>query len=214
MAYYGGGDEHDARYYGHAGQEYNQLNASTYSVDAGGHYDDGRGHSPFAGAPLNTTISGGHGDLYDDGERSPLAANAQHPAGAGAGIGYPPAGQQQQHQGQQHSMHPTFIQQQQPSFLKQEPYGYGGASNEYLPPAGFYPNRAESNYSRADSDAEWQRRARMPTRGKTTKIKLKQGNFVHEYPVPNPIRNSVEAKWMAMCESLGLRLVCNGSSLC
>jgi chitin synthase len=182
MAQYGGNGYYDSQQqpqhdpYG-AGRVnnggYGQLDmagASTYSVNQAGQQQ----HAHFADpSQVNLHDTSYH---YDDGERSPLTANAAHPAGA-----YPPI-------------------HHQPSFLKADPYGAPGGPNDhdFLPPAGF-SDRPQYG-SRANSDAEWQKRARMPTRGKTTKIKLKQGNFVHEYPVPSPIRNSVEAKWMAMCE--------------
>ena len=190
MAHYGGAGQYYDRqqqqqqgYGGPYGRPGDVNGASTYSVNNDGllahHADD---HGQHAGDP-------GMADMYDDGERSPLTANAQYPAG------YPPHFD--------HGLH------SQASFLGKDPYMHEGnglaQSMGYLPPAGFNdagfarPGYSTQN-SRTDSDVEWQRRARMPTRGKTTKIKLKQGNFIHEYPVPSPIRNSVEAKWMTMCE--------------
>lgn len=148
------------------------------------HFIDDHDHDQQIGAD-------GIVDMYDEGERSPLTANAQYPAG------YPP------------------IVHSQPTFLGKDPYyhgysnGNGGTqSMDYLPPAGFNTPGTRPDgrpgfshqTSRAESDIEWQKRARMPTRGKTTKVKLRQGNFIHEYPVPSPIRNSVEAKWMTMGE--------------
>jgi len=176
MAQYGGNgyydsnqqQQHDPYGGGRNNGGYGQLDmaaASTYSVNQGGQQ-----HAHFADpSQVNLHDTSYH---YDDGERSPLAANAAHPAGA-----YPPI-------------------HHQPSFLKADPYGPPPNDHDFMPPAGF-SDRPQYG-SRANSDAEWQRRARMPTRGKTTKIKLKQGHFVHEYPVPSPIKNSVEAKWMAM----------------
>lgn len=139
-------------------------------------------------------------EMYEDGEHSPLTANAAAPAGR-----YPP--QMQQHQLSALGQHPSF-NASQASFLKEDPYSMSHhQSTDYLPPAGFSASTDGRPYngrqSSTNSDAEWQRRARMPTRGKTMKVKLgKQGNFVHDYPVPGPIRNSVEAKWLAMGELL------------
>jgi hypothetical protein len=158
------------------------------------------GNTPSTYAPGHEHIVGGGGyvDMYEDGERSPLTANAQHIAG------YPPSMMSastttlnhQPSQGYQ-NIHPGAST---PGFLKHDPYGpqddYGTS-----PHVGFSRPSYPARTSTADSEAEWQKRARMPTRGKTTKVKLtKQGNFVHEYPVPNPIVNSVEAKWRASCE--------------
>lgn len=179
--------------------------ASSYSVNAPSVYAPGHEQMVSGGG------DGGGYDMYDDGERSPLTANAQPLAGTG----YPPsmmgastASLHHQnsmngsnHGGQYQNIHPGAST---PGFLKHDPYGYSGNDNGYdnlAPHVGFtrpsYPGRHDT----ADSEADWQKRARMPTRGKTTKVKLtKQGNFVHEYPVPNPIINSVEAKWRAMCE--------------
>lgn len=168
--------------------------ASSYSVNAPSYAP---GHEQL--------ISGGY-DMYDDGERSPLTANAQPLAG------YPPSmmgastaslhhSNSNNNHGQAYSnIHPGAST---PAFLNHDPYGNNEDYSANAPHVGFsrpaYPGRA----STVDSEVEWQKRARMPTRGKTTKVKLgKQGNFIHEYPVPNPIINSVEAKWRAMCESL------------
>jgi hypothetical protein len=129
-----------------------------------------------------------------------LTANA-HPF-----AGYPPS------IGNGGAVHPATngynhpdLNASQASFLGKDPYqhptGYEIPQDYPLvPPAGFTTSIRPNYSGRADSDAEWQRRARMPTRGKTTRIKLtNEGNFSHDYPVPGPVRNSVEAKWMAMC---------------
>lgn len=122
---------------------------------------------------------------YDDGEKSPLTAHAQPMAGGGF---YPP-----QQQGYNNSN----------SYLDKDPYAASQNDlNNYMPAAGFarpgFGGR-NSSYSEAPSDVEWQKRARMPTRGKTVKVPLtSEGNFIMEHPVPNPVRNAVEAKWMAM----------------
>lgn len=192
-------------------------NASTYSFNAAG--TPGAFHDPYNhynhNHPSSVDVSGTYGS-YEDGERSPLTAHAA-----------PLAGQQQQQQGYQQQSYPPApssapspfrpydpASQQQhpsphhhPSFLKHDPYGYSHPSSMMdssynLPPAGFSAAAASARppSSRADSELDWQRRARMPTRGKTMKVKLTQGNFVNDYPVPNPIKNSVEAKWLAGCE--------------
>ncbi|KAH9811369.1 family 2 glycosyltransferase [Melampsora americana] len=57
---------------------------------------------------------------------------------------------------------------------------------------------ADSQYSsatnlyRSQTSAEaWGKRQRInPNRAKTIKVKLQQGNFVHEYPVPTPVLNA------------------------
>ncbi|MBW0460743.1 hypothetical protein O181_000458 [Austropuccinia psidii MF-1] len=46
------------------------------------------------------------------------------------------------------------------------------------------------------SEDDWRRRARPVQRGITRKIKLTQGNFINDYPVPKAISNSVEAKYL------------------
>ena len=172
-------------------------NASTYSVN--------NGSTP--GFDLSAGQGGagmGYHDMYDDGERSPLTANAQGFAG------YPPS----HGGGGGPNSHPGMMNASQPSLLAKDPYNVNGQhGNGYeipqdyplVPPAGFGAMRPSYSPSgRADSDVEWQKRARMPTRGKTTRIKLtNEGNFIHEYPVPGPVRNSVEAKWMAMCAWIG-----------
>ena len=169
-------------------------NPSTYSVNTAGG-GNGHGHAMGMG---HGDVTSSYADMYDDGERSPLTANAQNFAG------YPPV---DHNQGQGGFVHPgAGSLASQPSYLSKDPYGAGGyasTTQDSLPPAGFAgarPGGLEHRASSANSDAEWQRRARMPTRGKTTKIKLTtQGTLSHDYPVPGPIKNSVEAKWLAMC---------------
>lgn len=195
--------QYDDHYYQHAGP-YGAVdaNASSYSV------------VNASGLDLSAGQRGGHqqdqqhfADMYDDGERSPLTAHAQPFAG------YPPASNGGGGNNAGYNHHPD-VNASQPSFMAKDPYGnasgHGGPATGYEIPQDYplvpHPNSMmRPNYSMssgsADSDVEWQRRARMPTRGKTTRIKLTtQGNFIHEYPVPGPIRNSVEAKWMAMCK--------------
>lgn len=170
-------------------------NPSTYSVNTAGGGGNGHGHAMGMG---HGDVTSSYADMYDDGERSPLTANAQNFAG------YPPV---DHNQGQGGYVHPgAGSLPSQPSYLSKDPYGAGGyasTTQDYLPPAGFAgarPGGLQHRASSANSDAEWQKRARMPTRGKTTKIKLTtQGTLSHDYPVPGPIKNSVEAKWLAMC---------------
>lgn len=58
-------------------------------------------------------------------------------------------------------------------------------------------------YSRTDSilststsgiDSAWRRRQTIK-RGKTRKVKLTNGNFVAEYPVPTAVFTAMEGKW-------------------
>lgn len=65
-------------------------------------------------------------------------------------------------------------------------------------------------YSLAGSestDAAWARRQTI-RRGKTKKIKLTNGNFVNEYPVPDPIVDAVEEKYRSTSTSLPI-YTCN-----
>ncbi|TFK43571.1 glycosyltransferase family 2 protein [Crucibulum laeve] len=45
-------------------------------------------------------------------------------------------------------------------------------------------------------DSAWRRRQTIK-RGVTRKVKLTQGNFIAEYPVPTPVYSAIEAKWSA-----------------
>ncbi|KAI9626359.1 hypothetical protein KEM48_010418 [Puccinia striiformis f. sp. tritici PST-130] len=46
------------------------------------------------------------------------------------------------------------------------------------------------------SDDDWRRRARPVQRGITRRVKLTQGNFINDYPVPKAISNSIEQKYI------------------
>ena len=48
--------------------------------------------------------------------------------------------------------------------------------------------------SSGNSDMAWQRRQTIK-RGLTRKVKLVQGHFINEYPVPTPVLNAIEPKW-------------------
>jgi len=45
-------------------------------------------------------------------------------------------------------------------------------------------------------DSAWRRRQTIK-RGVTRKVKLTQGNFIAEYPVPTPVFSAVEARYTA-----------------
>ncbi|KZP32897.1 glycosyltransferase family 2 protein [Athelia psychrophila] len=72
-------------------------------------------------------------------------------------------------------------------------------------PGGFYPPSANPNdpylrpLSAASSvsngvDTAWRRRQTIK-RGVTRKVKLTNGNFIAEYPVPTPVHSAIEAKY-------------------
>ncbi|KAF7968640.1 hypothetical protein HWV62_29819, partial [Athelia sp. TMB] len=74
-------------------------------------------------------------------------------------------------------------------------------------PGGFYPPSANPNaygdpYARPLSaasstngvDTAWRRRQTIK-RGVTKKVKLTNGNFITEYPVPTPVQSAIEAKY-------------------
>lgn len=46
------------------------------------------------------------------------------------------------------------------------------------------------------SEDDWRRRARPVQRGITKRVKLTQGNFINDYPVPKAIINSIESKYL------------------
>lgn len=58
------------------------------------------------------------------------------------------------------------------------------------------PPRPASTVSSTSTDGAWRRRQTIK-RGVTRKVKLTQGNFINEYPVPSAIVNAVEPKWAA-----------------
>ena len=43
-------------------------------------------------------------------------------------------------------------------------------------------------------ESAWRRRQTIK-RGVTRKVKLTQGNFIAEYPVPTPVHTAIEPKW-------------------
>lgn len=43
-------------------------------------------------------------------------------------------------------------------------------------------------------DTAWRRRQTIK-RGVTKKVKLTNGNFITEYPVPTPVYSAIESKW-------------------
>ena len=45
-------------------------------------------------------------------------------------------------------------------------------------------------------DTAWRRRQTIK-RGVTRKVKLTNGNFITEYPVPTPVHSAIEAKYAA-----------------
>ncbi|GJJ07586.1 Chitin synthase, class 7 [Clathrus columnatus] len=58
------------------------------------------------------------------------------------------------------------------------------------------PQRPPSTVSSVSTDGAWRRRQTIK-RGVTRKVKLTNGNFISEYPVPSAILNAVEPKWAA-----------------
>jgi chitin synthase len=62
-----------------------------------------------------------------------------------------------------------------------------------------YSGRPASVFSTSTNPVEsaWRRRQTIK-RGVTRKVKLTNGNFIAEYPVPTPIHNAVEAKWKSV----------------
>lgn len=59
-----------------------------------------------------------------------------------------------------------------------------------------YGNRPMSVVSDVSGGVEsaWRRRQTIK-RGVTRKVKLTNGNFIAEYPVPTPVFSAIEAKW-------------------
>jgi chitin synthase len=59
-------------------------------------------------------------------------------------------------------------------------------------------SRPESVLSTSTTGVEsaWRRRQTIK-RGVTRKVKLTQGNFISEYPVPTPVYSAIEEKWSA-----------------
>lgn len=43
-------------------------------------------------------------------------------------------------------------------------------------------------------ESAWRHRQTIK-RGVTRKVKLTNGNFIAEYPVPTPVHSAIEAKW-------------------
>lgn len=116
---------------------------------------------------------------------------------------------------------PTY--QDEKASLTQHPVPMAGAAypGDYYPPTGGpgYPPSGTPGYppgmpgfppptsfsggmptpggaSSMVSDDDWRRRARPVQRGITRRVKLTQGNFINDYPVPKAISNSVESKYL------------------
>ncbi|KII94830.1 glycosyltransferase family 2 protein [Plicaturopsis crispa FD-325 SS-3] len=73
----------------------------------------------------------------------------------------------------------------------------------FYPPGPVDPGAYGDPYARPQSavssvsngvDTAWRRRQTIK-RGVTRKVKLTNGNFITEYPVPTPIHSAIEAKW-------------------
>ncbi|KAI0032864.1 chitin synthase [Vararia minispora EC-137] len=75
-------------------------------------------------------------------------------------------------------------------------------SDRYYPPPepseaetfGVRPRSRRKN-GREGQESAWRRRQTIK-RGVTKKVKLTKGNFINEYPVPSPVYNAVEPKWL------------------
>ncbi|KIL70098.1 glycosyltransferase family 2 protein [Amanita muscaria Koide BX008] len=89
-------------------------------------------------------------------------------------------------------------------FVEKQPLNQGGG---FYPPAPFNPDvygepymqsRPASVASTTTNGAEtaWRRRQTIK-RGVTRKVKLTQGNFIAEYPVPTPVVSAIESKYTA-----------------
>jgi len=65
----------------------------------------------------------------------------------------------------------------------------------YGDPYGDRPASVVSNSTNGVESA-WRRRQTIK-RGVTRKVKLTQGNFITEYPVPTPVLSAIEAKYTA-----------------
>ncbi|WVQ82321.1 hypothetical protein IAT38_004449 [Cryptococcus sp. DSM 104549] len=76
------------------------------------------------------------------------------------------------------------------TFLTSDPYLSGGPSLSHAP-------SLASVGTAVSAGAEFIRRQTVARRGATTKkVKLTQGNFIVDYPVPGPVSSAVEAKWL------------------
>lgn len=71
-------------------------------------------------------------------------------------------------------------------------YHQNSQNRLHYPPHQGYGQRSPSI---AASEDDWRRRARPIQRGITRRVKLTQGNFINDYPVPKAISNSVEQKY-------------------
>ncbi|KAG0150823.1 hypothetical protein CROQUDRAFT_37815 [Cronartium quercuum f. sp. fusiforme G11] len=78
------------------------------------------------------------------------------------------------------------------------PANYYNGHPHQNPQPGYPPHRAYSQgtQSIAASEDDWRRRARPIQRGITRRVKLTQGNFINDYPVPKAISNSIEKKYL------------------
>ncbi|KAG6854754.1 hypothetical protein C0991_001181 [Blastosporella zonata] len=79
---------------------------------------------------------------------------------------------------------------------------FGGG---FYPPAPLDPNTLGDPYAdgrplsvasnvTGGAEGAWRRRQTIK-RGVTRKVKLTNGNFIAEYPVPTPVHSAIEAKW-------------------
>jgi chitin synthase len=87
--------------------------------------------------------------------------------------------------------------------LEKEPLTGGNVAGGFYPPGPIDPNQYGDPYARpfsvaSDSssgvDTAWRRRQTI-RRGVKKTVKLTNGNFITEYPVPTPVYSAVEAKW-------------------
>ncbi|KAF8231892.1 glycosyltransferase family 2 protein [Tricholoma matsutake] len=93
-------------------------------------------------------------------------------------------------------------------YVEKQPLNPGQSfTGGFYPPGPLDPNtlgdpyaisRPESALSMSTTGVEsaWRRRQTIK-RGVTRKVKLTQGNFIAEYPVPTPVYSAIDAKWSA-----------------
>ncbi|KAF8322251.1 glycosyltransferase family 2 protein [Clavulina sp. PMI_390] len=95
------------------------------------------------------------------------------------------------HEEEHDATEPDAYDESQPLTARQGP----GVS---YPPSSVDPSAYGDPYALRggveSSDAAWARRQTI-RRGKTQRIKLTNGNFINEYPVPEPVWSAVEQKW-------------------
>ncbi|KAF9483925.1 glycosyltransferase family 2 protein [Pholiota conissans] len=106
-----------------------------------------------------------------------------------------------------HNLHdPAFDVHADDEYVEKLPLNAGqGFTGGFYPPAPLDPNVYGDPYSRPQStvststngiDNAWRRRQTIK-RGVTRKIKLTEGNFIAEYPVPTPVFSAIETKYSA-----------------